>query len=458
MFLARAWLVGLTRPILGIIGLAAIAFAAKPFAAKPGFGLFHKKSIELRVRQPAVVRLANTSVAFTGSSTNPEYVPVQGSLLATLETELISNEKTLVKKSRPAEAAWAVNVAVTGFSVAPPKQRTESGSNYSTTYVRWQGSLDIAYQVVDQEGHTHDAGNVDSRYDKEFTANGTAASALQIFQKKPVGARSSGKEIIPNSPEDVKQILVKDIVSQVASKLGTTARVQDAQIATGEEHLDRSAEFMERGLWARALDELQKGTALPKPEDEAYHQYDLGLTYEAMSYDSKTSSEQRENIFKAAEYYDKALELNPKEKYFVDTVARTRDAIARYKALDTMRADDAKRVSTVAPKAPAAPEPPPVKVSTPETSATSAKPVTVGDVVEMRSAGVGDEQIAEYIRNSSVQFNPFDKDTIIIISRSKLPVGLQNELRTKVGAPRLAAGRAPAGHVPPGKALVSKPQ
>ena len=79
---------------------------------------------------------------------------------------------------------------------------------------------------------------------------------------------------------------------------------------------------MEQTLWQRALDELQAATPFPKEEDESYRIYDLGLAMEALGYDSKTSAEQREDIFKAAEYYDKALEMNRKEKYFVETSAR----------------------------------------------------------------------------------------------------------------------------------------
>ena len=69
--------------------------------------------------------------------------------------------------------------------------------------------------------------------------------------------------------------------------------------------------------------------------------------YEAIAYDSKTSREQRANIFKASEYYDKALELNPKQKYFVETVARSRDAIARFKELDAMQLADKKAAQKV---------------------------------------------------------------------------------------------------------------
>src|SRR5450432_1659473 len=92
-----------------------VAFVAQAMGG-PGFGTLRRKYIELKTRQPASVRLFNTSIAFTGRSTNRDYTPVQESLLATLETELVSNEKTLVKKNSPHEAEWTLSLKVTGFS------------------------------------------------------------------------------------------------------------------------------------------------------------------------------------------------------------------------------------------------------------------------------------------------------------------------------------------------------
>jgi hypothetical protein len=155
-----------------------------------------------------------------------------------------------------------------------------------------------------------------------------------------------------------------------------------------------------------------------------------------MSYDSKSSAEQREDIFKAAEYYDKALELNPNEKYFVQAIARARDAVARYQALDRMvlqdkkaqsaKNEDAKTIEKLASNEPKAPS----------------KTVTLADVIEMRSAGVADDQLIEYVQNASnVQFNPMDKDTMMAIAKANLPIKVQNALRAKVKAPLLPAPR-----------------
>jgi hypothetical protein len=191
----------------------------------------------------------------------------------------------------------------------------------------------------------------------------------------------------------------------------------DAQVATGEDHMNRAETFMEQKLWQRAIDELQALPAFPKEEEESYRTYDLGLAFEALGYDSKTSTEQREDIFKAAEYYDKALETNRREKYFVETSARIKDSIARYKAFDAMQEEDRKRSTGEAPR--------------------QVKTLRAPDVVDLFASGVPEDQILDLIRESPVDFDYHDIPTMLAISKAKLPVSIQNELRKKSGAPLL---------------------
>jgi hypothetical protein len=401
-----------SRLILTFAGSALLA------SAGPGFGTIKKRSITLQVRQPASVRLAHTSIGFKGSSTNPEYAAVQGSLLATLETELVSNEKTLVKKENPAEAEWILELKVTGFSTPPPQTRSQVSGGTTLTSVTWNGSLNASYQVLDHSGHVHDANNVSYNYNKEADS-GTKS----IFSLPKIGKKSQ-EGTVPHSPEDVKQILLHEVVRQIASNLGNTSHPVEAQVAGGEDHMNRAAVFLDQRLWQRALDELQGMTPFPKEEEEAYRQYDLGLAFEALAYDSKTSEEQRTNVFKAAEYYDKALEMDRKEKYFVETAARIKDSIARYKAFDTMQEEDQKRKS-------GAPQ------------VRQLKTLHATEVVDLYSSGVPEEQILELIRESPVDYDYHDIPTMLAISKAKLPVSIQNALRKKAGAPLLDTGKKP---------------
>ncbi len=396
--------------------------------AGPGFGTLRKKYIVLKTREPASVRLANTSIAFVGSSTNKEYAPVQESLLATLETELVSNEKTLAKKDSAKAADWTLNLKVTGYANPNAQQRTEAAGKSTNTYTRWNGSLNVAYQVLDHEGRVHDANNVSSVYNKEF--NNAASSGILSKIPKTVSRKPATPEVIPHTPEDVKQIMIKEVVQHIASNLGNTTKSLQVEVAVGDEHLNRAAEFMDKQLWARAVDDLEKIPVYPKPEEEAYRQYDLGLAYEAMSYDSKKESEQRDNISKAAEYYDQSLLLNTKEKYFVEAVARTKDSIARFKALDMQQASQKKPAAGGVPQ----------RNTTGAADTNNAPTIKVGDVIEMFSSGVPEDQIIDIIRNSPVVYNPRDKDTVMAVAKAKLPMAIQNELRKRSGTPLLNTG------------------
>jgi hypothetical protein len=458
---------------LVFVGVVAVALLTSQTSlhADPGFGLLKKRKVSLQVRRPAAVRLANTTIAFRSGAANAAYGAVAKILEATLETELVSNERTLVKRS-PGDAEWTVSLTVTGFSVPPPQRRTQPVKNSTAlTFERWTGSLRVAYQVVDRGGRVHAADNVDASYDREFQTNAPTGGLKIPF----IGGDG---QTAPPSADELAQRLVKDVVQKIAVNLGNTVQPIEAQVAGGHDGLDRAADFMEQRLWARAIEELEKTPVFAKPKDESYRQYNLGLAYEAMSYEAKTYNEQRANLFKAQELYDSATEMNRDQRYFVEVVARLKDSIARYRTLDAMQRSDQKAPQTAA--TPAAPRPTdagarpaepatssatrttgllPARRSTvaaspappaqaPKAAAQQGKPLTVQDVIEMHAAGVQHQQIVEVIRGSTVQFNLVDKDTVLAIARSKLPVELQNEMRKKVG---MAPLTAPGSGKPPSR-------
>jgi hypothetical protein len=436
--------------------MGVISLISPPLFGDAGFGTIRKKKITLQVRQPALVRLANTSIAFTGRSTNAEYLPVQESLLATLSTELLSNEKTLQVKQNPAEANWVFSMDVTGFHIGQPEKRTDNyAGKGASTMVRWTGSLNVAYRISDHSGRVHDADNTNCAYQKDTDPNAAVTTTKKVLGV-PValpggrGAKAQNSND-PHTTEDVKQAMIKDVVNSIAARLGNTSRALEVQVAAGETRLDRAADFMDKKLWARALEELESGSALPKPEEESYREYDIGLAYEAMAYEPKSPEEQRTNFFKAMEHYDKALELNPKEKYYVETVARARDAVARYKTLETMQREDQKKQSTPS-VASVAVQPAPAATPAPATQPPApAKPkaINLASVVSMVQANVPEDQIAGIIQTRDVEFDAFDPETAIAVAKAGLSPRLQNELRKKVGAPLIPVPAAGAAAKPP---------
>jgi hypothetical protein len=321
----------------------------------------------------------------------------------------------------------------------------------------------VAYQILDQAGRVHDADNVTELYDKTYV-EGAGKGAISFFGLRVPNSKAN--EPIPHTPEDVKQILLHNVVERIGAKLGNTTLTVPVKVATGEDRLNRAADFMDQRLWSRALEELQSTPAFSKAEHESYRLYDLGLVYEAISYESKEYKDQRANLFQAQEYYDKALETNRGERYFVETVARLRDSIARYRTLDQQAAQEKKTaavsVRSRSENAPGAPVATPVKtsalpVATPPAAgpgaATGPKANTATDIIKLYQASVPKDQIIEIIRSAPLDFNPVDIPTVMAINEARLPVDIQNEMRQKVGANPLPASpvkpKPAARKVPP---------
>ena len=441
------------RALLGGVLAVAVLTTQVVLVGAPGFGLLRKKKVDLQVRRPAVVRLANASLAVRGKATDSRYQPMVSGLETSLETELVGNEKTLTKKA-PAEADWVLDLTVTGYSAPTMQRHTQQVKNARPiTFNRWTASLNVAYQVVDKTGRVHDADNVMDQFDQEYQAAAEQPSSGFRLPTLPIpGQNKQPTTSEPSNPDEVRQILIRNVVNRIAAQLGNTVEKVEAQLAGGDDMLDRAATFMEQRLWQRAVEELEKAPAYAKAEDESYRRYSLGLAYEAMSYDGTTFASQRANLFQAQEHYDKATELNPGQKYFVEVIARTRDSVARYRALDSMQKGD--QAQAVNAKASAA-APAPAAATKP-----ASQTLTVNDVIEMRTAGVPDGQIIELIRVSPVAF-ALDRDTLVAMAKAKLPDTIQNELRAKAGLPPLPSAQskpAPASKPsPPRQSAPSAP-
>ena len=318
-----------------------------------GFGTFRKRKLTLEVATARPRPAGKYQHRLQGQRHQSTYQSVLQTLQATLETELIGNERSLVKKT-PGEAEWTLDARVTSYSVPRAVRRTQRTGTATTTFVKYRGTLAVAYQVLDRTGRVHAADNVSTAYEQEFDAANPVVPGKPLFGVLP----TVGTGTAPRSEEDVTQILIRDLVQKVAASLGNTIQPIEAQVAAGDDAMNRAADFMERRLWSRAIEEMEKAEPYKKPSDESYRLYNLGLAYEAMSYESKVYKEQRANLTQAQKLYDQAVEMNRAERYFVDVLRRVRDSIARYRELDAMEgAGKPASVSAAAPAPPPAPPP-----------------------------------------------------------------------------------------------------
>jgi hypothetical protein len=137
--------------------------------------------------------------------------------------------------------------------------------------------------------------------------------------------------------------------------------------------MDEANNLAEKGLWERYLETLETMMPLPKPTDDAYRLYDIGVAYEALAYQSEDKSATEKFLEKAAINYGKAIDANPGEKQFAEPQTRIETAVAHYKKLQGGGTLSAKADPAPA-SAPAAAAPASAKSSTAGKASTAATP------------------------------------------------------------------------------------
>ncbi len=87
------------------------------------------------------------------------------------------------------------------------------------------------------------------------------------------------------------------------------------------------------GQWSDDLTMLESAKPLDKPEDEAYRLYDIGVANEALAYVAEDLKSAQKFLEEASTASGKALEDNPKEKYFLEPQNWIQVAMVRYQRM-----------------------------------------------------------------------------------------------------------------------------
>jgi hypothetical protein len=127
---------------------------------------------------------------------------------------------------------------------------------------------------------------------------------------------------------------------------------------------------------------------MPKPTDDAYRLYDIGVAYEALAYAADDENSAMKFLDEAAINYGKAIDAKPAEKYFLDPQKRIETAIAHYKELE-----EQKHLKVVAEATPATTTPVSKKAAT-------GKALTNAQVISMVKSGMEDDTVIQAIRAS----------------------------------------------------------
>jgi tetratricopeptide (TPR) repeat protein len=135
-----------------------------------------------------------------------------------------------------------------------------------------------------------------------------------------------GYGILPGQLQDPHAILMRlseEVTTTIIPPVAGFAESKDVLLAVDDELKPGNA-HAQAGNWDRAL-ALWEAASAPKPQTEAARQYNLGVAYEALTGLALKTGDLEQataQLARAAEAHDRALTLDPNEKYFRDSVTR----------------------------------------------------------------------------------------------------------------------------------------
>ena len=227
----------------------------------------------------------------------------------------------------------------------------------------------------------------------------------------------------PPSRDEIQDLLIDGVVQSAAARVSPGRRAVRAMLARSDA-VDRLNALAQNRDWNSWLARLEDMAPHRDRKREAYRAHNLAVAHEALAYDADDTARSRELLARAGTLMEQAKAMNPDEKYFVQTADRIADSIEAYERLDQLYASVAALPPTAAAPRAASPGPP----SAAEAPAAAA--MTNKDVIELRKAGLDDENLIAAIKDApAVRFD-------------LSPAGLKALLAAKVSNAVIAAMRA----------------
>jgi tetratricopeptide (TPR) repeat protein len=193
--------------------------------------------------------------------------------------------------------------------------------------------------------------------------------------------------------------------------------------------LENYVNLAESNLWNKYLESLEALPAKSSPEDESYHKYALGVAYEALGYSAEEEDTTLKYLEQAADYYNQAIEANPKEKYFaqayesffvkdkkaVAPLERVRAALVSYRKLKENRERYASEQATVAAAAEPASSKGAKSLTSPESGA-----MNNASVIKMVRAGLSEDIILTSINSAPKHSFDVSPDGLVALSQNQV--------------------------------------
>jgi hypothetical protein len=303
-----------------------------------------KEKVTLMRKLPALVSLPGETirVKVTGHADQSD---LANDLQSLLETELLKDDPRLrVEENKPSAV---ITCQITAFSHPQPTVTTRPSLALSKSveknqaFTRVTGALSVSFQARSAGGAMLVSDNVAAKYDEEFDSSGNTASqglkgTVSSTWKRLAGGANS-EELNPPTDAELRSRLLLEAVQQIAEHVVNTDEAVDVFLARQKGALDDGDKLAEAGLWQRALETFETASPFPKPEEDAYRLYDIGVAYEALAYQAEDEKSAMKFLDEAAINYGKAIDAKPSERYFLGPQRRIETAIEHYRKLSAAK-------------------------------------------------------------------------------------------------------------------------
>jgi hypothetical protein len=202
----------------------------------------------------------------------------------------------------------------------------------------------------------------------------------------------------PPSTTEVEETML-DKAAQRAAGLVTPAREGVKVLLARSDDVDKLNDLARTRKWNEWRAALQETRPHRDPKRDAYRLHNIAVANEALSYEATSDEDAQRLIQESSTLMQQAIAAKKDEKYFDEALARISKNSLGLTRLRTMRASLGIRQSTpVAASAPAALA---EKVKLAAKSPVATGPMTNADVIELRKAGLDDDNLIAAIKEAS---------------------------------------------------------
>ncbi len=232
-------------------------------------------------------------------------------------------------------AETVIACAITDVDVAS-RWQTRYRSEYQAT-----GAHTVHNETTQANETVTDYGWVNVAY-RAFVVNGRMAVVCEITDRKSgfkldshkiTASYSQDFDSVASAPdaETAQEYLAREAASQIIARLVEHKEAVPVLLPKGK--LKQWSELFNEGLWNQALDVIEAMPTFKNPKDDAYRLYSLAVMHEAIAYVSDDLATTMMHLERAAESYNRATELKPKEDQFWEPRRRAQDELGLYRRL-----------------------------------------------------------------------------------------------------------------------------